>query len=98
MIRDHDDYDGANMSLRMRDQLDEDVRRFKQGEVPPRPVAPAARPAVPAAPQVAASVAAAPRRPLRSAAGWFNWHVNRGRMSPECSDRDMRRVSWRRAL
>lgn len=98
MIRDHDDYDGANMSLRMRDQLDEDIRRFKQGEVPPRAAAPAARTAAPAAAPVAAPAAAAPRRRLRSAAGWFNWHVNRGRMTPECSDRDMRRVSWRRAL
>lgn len=91
MIRDHDDYDGANMSLRMRDQLDEDIRRFKQGEVPPRPAAPAA-------PPVAAPAAAAPRRRIRSAAGWFNWHLNRGRMTPECSRSDMRRVSWRRAL
>jgi hypothetical protein len=75
-------YEGANMSLRLRDQTWVAIRAFKQGDVAAR---------------VAAPVAPASRR-LRTPGGWVNWHVNRGRMSPVRSDRDMRRVSWRRAL
>lgn len=41
-------------------------------------------------------------RKQRARFGWFNWYVNRGRMSlRDASDRDLKRaarqVSWRRA-
>lgn len=83
-------YEGANMSLRLRDETRAAIRAFKQGEVPARPAAPTA--------PVAVAPAPAPRRRNRLPGAWINWHVNRGRMSPVRSDGDIRRVSWRRAL
>lgn len=39
------------------------------------------------------------KRPVRAAAtGWFNWYVDRGRMSTTTIRSDARRASWRRAL
>lgn len=36
-------------------------------------------------------------RQRRAKKGWFNWHVNRGRLSLNPTKSELRRVSWRRA-
>lgn len=36
-------------------------------------------------------------RKVRAKGGWFNWHVNRGRLALPPTDSELRRVSWRRA-
>ncbi|MFL6728080.1 MAG: hypothetical protein ACJ8FS_16435 [Sphingomicrobium sp.] len=37
------------------------------------------------------------RRQRAKGWGWFNWYVNRGRLSLDPSKSELRRVSWRRA-
>lgn len=37
------------------------------------------------------------KRQQRAQGGWFNWYVNRGRLSLTATDSELRRVSWRRA-
>lgn len=37
-------------------------------------------------------------RKARAKQGWWNWYVNRRRLSFTASKSELRRVSWRRAL
>jgi hypothetical protein len=36
-------------------------------------------------------------RQQRAKDGWPNWYINHGRLSPNPSKSELRRVSWRRA-
>lgn len=38
------------------------------------------------------------RKRRASGAGWVNWYINRGHLPLNPSKRDLRRVSWRRAI